>query len=81
MTTKVVLPKWGMGIEEGTVTRWLKAEGDRVTQGEPIVEIETAKATQEVEAPTSGTLIKILLPQGETASVNTEIGLIEEGEE
>lgn len=77
MTTAVVLPKWGMGIEEGTVTRWLKAVGDRVEQGEPIVEIETAKATQEVEAPASGTLAKILLPEGQSAAVNTEIALID----
>ena len=80
MITKVNLPKWGMGIEEGTVTRWLKAEGDTVKQGEPIVEIETAKALQEVEAPVSGTLIKILLAQGETAAVNTDIALIEDGD-
>lgn len=78
MTTKVNLPKWGMGIEEGTVTRWLKAIGERVDKGEPIVEIETAKAVQEVEAPVSGTLVKILLEQGETAPVNTDIALIEE---
>jgi pyruvate/2-oxoglutarate dehydrogenase complex dihydrolipoamide acyltransferase (E2) component len=78
MTTSVVLPKWGMGLEEGTVTQWLKAEGDAVSQGEPIVEIETAKATQAVEAPVSGRLSKILLQVGQTAAVNTEIGLIEE---
>lgn len=79
MATKVVLPKWGMGIEEGTVVRWLKATGDRVEKGEPIVEIETAKATQEVEAPVSGTLRQILLPEGQAAVVNTEIAVIEEG--
>jgi pyruvate/2-oxoglutarate dehydrogenase complex dihydrolipoamide acyltransferase (E2) component len=78
MTTPVVLPKWGMGIDEGTIVQWLKAEGDEVTQGEPIVEIETAKATQAVEAPTSGRLSKILLAEGATVPVNTEIGLIEE---
>lgn len=78
MTVKVNLPKWGMGLEEGTVTHWLKAEGDKVRKGEPIVEIETAKATQEVEAPTGGTLVRILLAEGETAAVNTEIALIEE---
>lgn len=77
MSTSIVLPKWGMGIEEGTVTRWLKSEGDMVAQGEPIVEIETAKATQEVEAPASGKLVKILLPEGQSAAVNTEIGVIE----
>lgn len=78
MATKVVLPKWGMGIEEGTITRWLKNEGERIGQGEPLVEIETAKATQEVEAPVSGTLTKILLRAGESAPVNTEIAVIEE---
>ena len=78
MSTKIILPKWGMGLEEGTVIRWLKSVGDRVEQGEPLVEIETAKATQEVEAPASGTLSQILLREGETALVNTEIGVIEE---
>jgi pyruvate/2-oxoglutarate dehydrogenase complex dihydrolipoamide acyltransferase (E2) component len=80
MATPIVLPKWGMGLEEGTVTQWLKVEGDLVTQGEPIVEIETAKATQAVEAPVSGRLSRILLAVGETAAVNTEIGLIEESD-
>lgn len=78
MTTKVVLPKWGMGIEEGTVIRWLKAVGEEVEKGVPLVEIETAKATQEVEAPVSGMLVEILLPEGQTAAVNTEIAVIEE---
>jgi pyruvate/2-oxoglutarate dehydrogenase complex dihydrolipoamide acyltransferase (E2) component len=78
MTTKVVLPKTGMGIEEGTVMRWLKAIGDKVQEGEPIVEIETAKAVQAVEAPRSGTLVQILLAEGETAAVNTEIAVIED---
>ena len=78
MTTKLILPKWGMGIEEGTVTRWLKTVGEVVKKGEPIVEIETAKATQEVEAPASGMLVEILLAEGETAAVNTEIAVIDE---
>jgi pyruvate/2-oxoglutarate dehydrogenase complex dihydrolipoamide acyltransferase (E2) component len=75
----VVLPKWGMGIDEGTVVRWLKSVGERVEKGEPIVEIETAKATQEVEAPASGTLKEILVGEGESAPVNTNIAVIEEG--
>jgi pyruvate/2-oxoglutarate dehydrogenase complex dihydrolipoamide acyltransferase (E2) component len=74
----VNLPKWGMGIDEGTVTRWLKSVGDRVTKGEAIVEIETAKATQEVEAPANGTLREILLAAGKSALVNTPIAVIEE---
>jgi pyruvate/2-oxoglutarate dehydrogenase complex dihydrolipoamide acyltransferase (E2) component len=77
MTTKIVLPKWGMGIDEGTVIQWLKAVGDPVTEGEPIVEIETAKATQPVEAPASGVLRQILVAAGETVLVNATLGLIE----
>lgn len=79
MSTKVILPKSGMGIDEGTVTRWLKAAGEKVEKGEPIVEIETAKAMLEVVAPVSGMLVKIVLAEGQTAAVNTEIAEIEEG--
>ena len=78
MTVNVNFPKSGMGIEEGTAGRWLKAVGDKVRQGEVIVEIETAKALQEVEAPVSGTLVRMLLPEGATAAVNTPIAVIEE---
>ena len=76
--TKVILPKPGMGTDEGTVLQWLKAEGTQVTKGEAIVEIEFAKATQEVEAPVSGRLARILVAQGETAPVNSAIAVIEE---
>lgn len=78
MTARMVLPKWGMGIEEGTVVKWLKKVGDRVTEGEFIVEVETAKATQEVESPATGTLTEILLEEGQSASVGTDIAVIEE---
>ncbi len=70
-----------MGIDEGTVTRWLKRVGDRVEKGEPLVEIETAKATQEVEAPASGVLAEILLAEGETAPVNSALAMIESDRE
>lgn len=78
MTTKVNLPKSGMGIEEGTVVRWLKRAGERVEQGEVIVEVETAKAIQEVEAPASGTLSRILVPEGTAVAVNSTLALIED---
>ena len=78
MKTKINLPKAGMGIDEGTVARWLKAVGDRVERGESIVEVETAKAIQEVEAPVSGTLVEILVAEGQTTAVNTTLGMIEE---
>lgn len=79
MTTKVLIPKGGMGTAEGTIAKWLKVEGDRVTEGEIIVEIETAKAVEEVAAPASGVLARILLQEGQTAEVYTEIAIIEEG--
>lgn len=77
MTTKVLIPKAGMGITEATISKWLKAEGERVTEGEPIVELELAKAMQEVQAPATGVLTKILLREGQTGEVYTEIGVIE----
>jgi len=78
MTTKVNLPKSGMGIEEGTVLRWLTPVGHKVREGETMVEVETAKAVQEVGAPVNGTVVQILIGEGETAAVNTTIALIEE---
>lgn len=78
MTTRVLIPKAGMGTTEGTIAKWLKVEGDLVTEGEAIVEIETAKAVEEVLAPVTGVLTKILLAEGETAEVYTAIAVIEE---
>ncbi|MBM0108898.1 dihydrolipoamide acyltransferase [Steroidobacter sp. S1-65] len=78
MTTKVIFPKSGMGIDEGTVSRWLKTEGETVAQGEVLAEVETAKAMQEVEAPVSGRLAKVLVAAGQSVPVNAEIALIEE---
>jgi pyruvate/2-oxoglutarate dehydrogenase complex dihydrolipoamide acyltransferase (E2) component len=67
-----------MGIEEGTIARWLKAVGERVSRGEVIVEVETAKALQEVEAPASGTLVTIIVAEGMTTPVNTALAEIQE---
>ena len=78
MTTTLVMPKAGMGTTEGTITTWLKAEGERVTQGEVVVEIETAKAIEEIEAPVTGVLSKILLAEGDTAEVHSEMAIFEE---
>jgi pyruvate/2-oxoglutarate dehydrogenase complex dihydrolipoamide acyltransferase (E2) component len=81
MTTTVKIPKSAMGIEEATVLQWFKAEGDRVTKGEVIVEIETAKANLEVESPVNGVLQKILLAEGETAEVRSDLAIIDEDRE
>lgn len=66
----------GMGVTEGTVGRWLKAEGDRITPGEVIVEMETAKAITEVSSPIDGVLEKILFAPGATAEVNVTLALL-----
>ncbi|MBP9182279.1 MAG: dihydrolipoamide succinyltransferase [Fuscovulum sp.] len=77
MKVEVLLPQWGMGMSEGTVTSWLKNVGDRVTEDEPIAEIEAEKATQELESPATGTLVEILAPEGSEVKVRTLIAWIE----
>jgi pyruvate dehydrogenase E2 component (dihydrolipoyllysine-residue acetyltransferase) len=81
MASTVTLPRLGQGMEVGTIVRWLRSEGDRVTKGDPLYELDTDKTTQEVEAEVSGVLMKILVHEGEHA-VGTAIGWIgEQGEE
>jgi len=77
MTTEVKLAQFGMGMTEGTPVRWLKKEGDRVHEGESIVEIESSKAVEEIAAPISGVLTKILASEGETVPVYSVIALID----
>lgn len=76
------MPKLGMDMEEGVIVKWLKAEGDHVEKGEALAEIETDKSTVEVEAPASGTLIKILVSEEETVPCGTPVAAIgAQGEE
>jgi pyruvate/2-oxoglutarate dehydrogenase complex dihydrolipoamide acyltransferase (E2) component len=77
MKVEVLLPQWGMGMSEGTVTAWLKNVGDRVTEDEPIAEIEAEKATQELESPATGTLTEIVVAEGDEAKVRSIIAWIE----
>jgi pyruvate/2-oxoglutarate dehydrogenase complex dihydrolipoamide acyltransferase (E2) component len=77
MSTKINLPKSGMGIDEGTIVRWLKSVGERVEKDEVLVEVETAKAIQEVLAPAGGVLTRVLVQVGETTAVNSTLGLID----
>ena len=81
MPTEVIMPQMGFDMTEGTVTRWLKSEGDTIERGEPIVEVETDKATVEVEAFASGVLRKIIVQEGSTVPVNQVIGLIGSADE
>ena len=80
MATDVKLPRLGQGMESGIIGKWLKAEGDKVEKGEPLFEVETDKATQEVEAELSGVLLKIAVAGGEVP-VGQTIGVIGEAGE
>jgi len=75
--TTVTMPQLGETVVEGTITKWLKQEGDHVDQDEPLFEISTDKVDTEVPSPAAGTLTKILVPEGQTVSVKTPIAEID----
>src|SRR6202035_2265633 len=72
----VVMPQMGVSVSEGTVTRWLKQEGEQVEADEALLEISTDKVDTEVPSPASGTLVQILVQEGETVDVGTKLGQI-----
>ena len=73
----IEMPKLGYDMETGVVAEWLKKVGDKVNRGEAIAEIETEKATVEMEATASGTLVEQTLATGEEVPVGTVIGYLE----
>jgi pyruvate dehydrogenase E2 component (dihydrolipoamide acetyltransferase) len=75
VAVEVKLPRLGQGMEAGTIVRWLKSEGDEVAKGDPLYELDTDKVTQEVEAEANGTLLRIVVPEGEVG-VGTTIAVI-----
>jgi pyruvate dehydrogenase E1 component beta subunit len=77
MTTNILMPALSPTMEQGKLTKWLKKEGDKIRSGDVLAEIETDKATMEVEAVDEGVLSQILIPDGtENVAVNTPIGVI-----
>ena len=78
MLKEIRLPQLGQTMEEGTVERWLKQEGDQVKKGEVLYELTTDKATLEVESFVEGILLKILAPAGQTVPVNELVGVVGE---
>src|SRR6266705_5536710 len=79
--TEVKLPRLGQGMESGTIVRWLKSEGEAVEKGEPLFELDTDKVTQDVEAETSGVLLKIAVEEGEVPVGQTVAFIGAEGED
>ena len=82
MSVEVVMPQMGESITEGTVSKWLKAVGDKIDKDEPILEISTDKVDAEVPSPGAGVLLEIKHQEGETVEVGTVVAVIgEEGEQ
>ncbi|KPC67509.1 dihydrolipoamide acetyltransferase [Streptomyces sp. NRRL WC-3753] len=79
MAVSVTLPALGESVTEGTVTRWLKAEGERVEADEPLLEVSTDKVDTEIPAPASGVLSSIKVAEDETVEVGAELALIDDG--
>ncbi|MEU0182486.1 2-oxoglutarate dehydrogenase, E2 component, dihydrolipoamide succinyltransferase [Streptomyces sp. NPDC006207] len=79
MAVSVTLPALGESVSEGTVTRWLKAEGERVEADEPLLEVSTDKVDTEIPAPASGILSSIKVAEDETVEVGAELAVIDDG--
>src|SRR5664279_4476633 len=74
--TDVVMPQMGVSVSEGTITKWLKQEGETVEADEPLLEISTDKIDTEVPSPASGVVTRILVQEGETVDVGTMLAQI-----
>ena len=80
MSTNVIMPQMGESIYEGTVTKWLKKVGDKVTRDEPLLEISTDKVDSEIPSPVDGVLSHVLVHEGETVKVGAAVAIIGEAE-
>lgn len=78
MPIEILMPELGESVHEGTISRWLKKEGEYVQEDEPVVEIMTDKVNTELPAPASGILTKILIPEGGAVAVFTAMGIIDD---
>ncbi len=76
MAREIVLPQWGMEMQDATIVKWLKQEGDPVREGEPLVEVETAKIETEMESTASGVVAHILVPEGATVPIRTVLAIV-----
>ena len=73
----VVLPKWGMSMQDAVVAEWLVAVGDTVTEGQPLATVETDKVEAAVESPGAGTVLELLAAAGDTVDVGAVMARIE----
>src|ERR1700735_2644243 len=80
MSVSVVMPQLGESVTEGTVTRWLKKEGEHVTADEPLLEVSTDKVDTEIPSPATGVLRGIVVDEDETVAVGAQLAVIEDAE-
>jgi len=77
MKKEVIMPKIGLDMDEGTISSWIVKVGDRVKEGDTLVEIETDKAVTEVQSTMNGTLVEIVAKEGDTVAITKTIAWIE----
>ena len=76
MATRIDMPQLGLTMEKGTILQWLKAEGEKLEKGQPVVLIQTEKVEYEVEAPAAGTLLKVAAKEGAELPVGGLMGIL-----
>jgi pyruvate/2-oxoglutarate dehydrogenase complex dihydrolipoamide acyltransferase (E2) component len=76
MATIVKMPKWGLSMEEGTITEWMLEPGEDVAQGDVLAMVESAKAQMELPAPVGGVFAETLVDEGETVEVGDDVCVI-----
>src|SRR5512139_2190652 len=81
MSDTVTMPKLGFDMQEGTLVRWVKQEGEQISKGDVLAEIETDKATVEVESHAAGVVLRLLVNQGDVVPVSSPIAVIGEAGE
>ena len=76
MASVIIMPKQGLLMEEGTITKWLVKEGEQTTEGTPLFEMETDKLTITMDSTATGTMLKILHPEGDTVPITQPIAIV-----
>ena len=77
MRLEVILPKWGMTMQDGTIVEWMIVEGQSVQEGDPIALIETEKVETELPCPDTGTVVEIVAEEGDTVEVGAVIAWLQ----
>lgn len=76
MAEIVKMPKWGLSMEEGTITEWMVGPGEEVTQGEVLAMVESEKSQMELPSPVPGVFLRAIVEEGETVEVGAQLCLI-----